>query len=466
MVKKDYAGIAAKILELVGGAENVSFCEHCMTRLRFNVKDRSLVKDDELNELDGTNGRLWVGEQLQVIIGTAVNGVYDEVCKQGHFTTSVAIDENLDGLKQKKGIKDFFKGILTTLTECIVPCLGAYIAMGMFAAITSIIGPTCLNLVSTESSVYVYLTIAQNAITFFAPVLVAYTASKKFRCSPIFALILVCIQLSSEWMAGVTGGTLNIFGVVPMAVTLNTQIIPVIIEIWLLSKVEKILNKFIPDLFKFVFVGVLELLICLPICLYIITPLGTQLGIALATPIKMLESVSPVLVSFVVAGLYEILVAFGMHQALGGLFVMDLFTVGVNYSLMPTQFASQFLIIACTDIAISLKSKNKKTKVNCKEYAISAVVGGVMEPSIYGLFLKNFKLMLAPCFGMAIAGGIHRMLNVGVYALSSSNFLGWTALLAGGVDNLVRSFPGTIAGCVVAFMLAYVLFTDQVKENA
>ena len=112
MAKKDYAGLAAKILELVGGAENVSFCEHCITRLRFNVKDKSLVRDDELNELEDTNGRLWVGEQLQVIIGTAVNSVYDEVCKQGHFTATATIDENLDKPKEKKTIKTVLKGML------------------------------------------------------------------------------------------------------------------------------------------------------------------------------------------------------------------------------------------------------------------------------------------------------------------------------------------------------------------
>ena len=466
MTKKDYAGLAANILMLVGGAENISFCEHCMTRLRFNVKDRSLVRDEELNELDGTNGRLWVGEQLQIIIGTAVNGVYDEVCKQGNFIASDAINENLDVPKKKKNIKDVFKNILTTMTECIVPCLGAFIAMGMFAAITSIIGPTCLNLVSTKSSIYNYLTIAQNAITFFVPVLIAYTSSKKFGCSPIFALVLICIQLSSDWMTGVSEGTLNIFGAAPMAITLNTQIIPIIIEIWLLSKIEKILNRFIPDMFKFVFVGILELLICLPICLYVITPLGTSLGYVIASPIQMLESVSPVLVAFIVSGLYELFVAFGLHQALGAIFVMDLFTAGVNYSLLPAQFASQFLIVAVTDLAISFKSKNKKTKLTCSACAISAIVGGVMEPSIFGIYMKNFKLMLAPCLGMAIAGGIHRMLNVGVYALSSSNFIGWTALLSGGVNNLVRSFPGTIVGCIVAFVVTFILYGEKNLENS
>lgn len=369
-------------------------------------------------------------------------------------------------LRKKKNIKDVFKNILTTMTECIVPCLGVFIAMGMFAAITSIIGPTCLNLVSTKSSIYNYLTIAQNAITFFVPVLIAYTSSKKFGCSPIFALVLICIQLSSDWMTGVSEGTLNIFGAAPMAITLNTQIIPVIIEIWLLSKIEKILNRFIPDMFKFVFVGILELLICLPICLYVITPLGTSLGYVIASPIQMLESVSPVLVAFIVSGLYELFVAFGLHQALGAIFVMDLFTAGVNYSLLPAQFASQFLIVAVTDLAISFKSKNKKTKLTCRECAISAIVGGVMEPSIFGIYMKNFKLMLAPCLGMAIAGGIHRMLNVGVYALSSSNFIGWTALLSGGVNNLVRSFPGTIVGCIVAFVVTFILYGEKNLENS
>ena len=110
-------------------------------------------------------------------------------------------------------------------------------------------------------------------------------------------------------------------------------------------------------------IAILELLICLPICLYVITPLGTSLGYVIASPIQMLESVSPVLVAFIVSGLYELFVAFGLHQALGAIFVMDLFTAGVNYSLLPAQFASQFLIVAVTDLAISFKSKNKKTKL-------------------------------------------------------------------------------------------------------
>ena len=97
---------------------------------------------------------------------------------------------------------------------------------------------------------------------------------------------------------------------------------------------------------------------------------------------------------------------------------------------------------------------------------ISAIVGGVMEPSIFGIYMKNFKLMLAPCLGMAIAGGIHRMLNVGVYALSSSNFIGWTALLSGGVNNLVRSFPGTIVGCIVAFVVTFILYGEKNLENS
>lgn len=459
MAKKDYAGLAAKILELVGGAENVSFCEHCITRLRFNVKDKSLVRDDELNELEDTNGRLWVGEQLQVIIGTAVNSVYDEVCKQGHFTATATIDENLDKPKEKKTIKTVLKGMINTLVECIIPVLPAIVGMGLFAAVSSVIGQVGFNWVSADSGLYKMLSFAQNGIMFFLPVGVAYTAAKKFNCSPLFAIMLASIQLFPDWMAAVTDGSLSPLGFAPSPITLNTQIIPVIVEIWMMTKIEKVLNKVIPDNFKFIFVGFLELLIMLPISLYLITPLGTQVGFMLAYPVTLLESVSPVLVSMIAGFVYNLFICVGMHSALSGVFVMDFFTKGVNFSLLPTVF-SQCWITAGTDLGLMARTKNKKLKQSAKECAVSSVVGGVVEPSIYGIWMKKWKILLASCIGMASTAIAHRLLGVGAYAMSASNFLGFTAFLAGGLDNLLKSLVGTVVGTVVAFVVAYALGKD------
>ncbi|OCN06190.1 hypothetical protein A4S06_00305 [Erysipelotrichaceae bacterium MTC7] len=458
--KKKYSELASKILELVGGPENIIFCEHCITRLRFNVKDKSLINDKELDELEGTNGRLWVGDQLQVIIGTSVGGVYDEVCKQGKLETSDEIKENLDIPKENKTVKDRLKGIVTTLTECIVPALGAMVAMGMFAAIVSVIGPTGLNVVSVESGVYKLLVMAQDGIMYFIPVVIAYTAARKFNCSPIFAILLVCIQLSSEWTTAVGDGSLTMFGIEPLAHTLNGQIIPVILQIWIMSYVEKGINKIMPDNFKFILVGVFELLIMLPIALFILTPGGMQLGLLLAYPITLLESISPVLVSLVAGGLYTLFVSVGMHSALSGIFVMDLFTTGVTYALLPSVF-SQCWIFAALNIAIRVKTKNKALKETATESTIAAVVGGVMEPSIYAIYMKNIKIMIIACLGMAVTGATHRILGVGVYALSASNFLGITAFLAGGMDNLLRAIPGILIGCIVVFAAIMILGVDK-----
>ena len=465
MAKKNYAELASKILDAIGGGENVTLCEHCITRVRFRLKDKSLVNEDALNNLEGTNGCLWVGEQLQVIIGTAVNGVYDEVCKQGHIATSTAIKENLDKPKEKLTVKGAFQAVITTLTECIVPCLGVMVAMGMFAAVVSIIGPTGLNVVSVDSGVYKLFSFAQDAIMFFMPAVIAYSAAKKFNCSPVFAIMLACIQLSSDWVAGVTDGSLNPLGFAPTAITLNSQVIPVILEIFLMSKIEKLLNKIIPDNLKFVFVGTLELMIMLPIALYILTPLGTTVGFVIASPIKALESVSPPLVSFIAGGLYTVFIAFGMHSALAGLFVMDMFTTGSDYSLLPVVF-TQCWLVAAVDIAVMLKTKDKALKTTAKECAVSAIVGGVMEPSIYAIYLKNMKIMVIACLAHGITGMVHRILGVGVFALSASNFLGATAFLAGGMDNLLRAIPGVLAGIAAAFIMVFVFGVDKKDKPA
>lgn len=461
MAKESYSELASTILEAVGGADNIVFCEHCITRLRFVVKDKSLVNNDVLNKLEGTNGSLWVGDQLQVIIGTSVGSVYNEVCKKGNFNNkSEKMIAEVNNNEEKKTLKEYLKAIVTTMTECIIPVLGAFVAMGLIAAVISIVGPVGLNMVSEESGIFRLLKMMQDGILYFIPVAIAYSSAKKFNVSPIFSIMLVCIQLSSEWIATLTDGSLSILGVTPSAVTLNGQIIPVIIQIWLLSKVERRLNKIIPDNFKFFLVGTLELMIMVPIALFILTPAGFQLGYLIAYPITLLEGISPLLVSFLAAGLYNLFISVGMHSALSGIFTLDLFLKGVNYSLLPAVFSQCWVLTAC-NLAVFIKTNDQKLKKTSKESTIAAIVGGVMEPSIYAIYLRKIRVMIAACIGMAITGLVHRIFGVGVYAISASNFLSFTAFLAGGLDNLIKAIPGILIGSLTAFGLVFVLGIEK-----
>ena len=204
---KQYEAVINGILDLIGGKDNIISFTHCMTRLRFNVKDKGLVQTESIEQLDGVVGTQWANNQIQIIIGQAVGDVYDAICLKGGLKKESTVSDNLDSEKKPFG----FMTVIDAITGCIVPLIPIFLASGLvkvFVVLTALAG-----LLSETSSTYTILTFASDAPLYFMPVLVGYTASKKFKTEPSLAMGLTAILLYPNLVTALgSGEALTIFG--------------------------------------------------------------------------------------------------------------------------------------------------------------------------------------------------------------------------------------------------------------
>ncbi|MBQ9329000.1 MAG: PTS transporter subunit EIIC [Solobacterium sp.] len=458
--------LAKEILNAVGGEENVTFVTHCMTRLRMNFVDRSIVTDEKLNAIPGVIGVKWAGDQCQVIIGTTVNNVYDEFNKLGNFQQGGSIDENLDEPKEKEPftIKRFFGNILKTVAEIMVPVIALYITMGMFAALTAIFGPQGFNLINETSGFYRMLDYGQTAINYFVPFFIAYSAAKRFHVTPLFAMGLVAVMMYPQFLDEITNGTFALFGLTPAASALSTQTIPVMLAVWLMSYVENFLKKHMPASLQYSLNGTLCILIMLPICLFILNPIGDTISQLIAAPVSYLYGIAPAAVAGLMGLVWLPLIATGMHMVVAGIFYGTFFMTGSEFALFPVMRAIGF-VGAAANIAIALRTKNNEEKHLSYDGIIALLVGGVIEPSLYGLYIKHPRTLVATCVGLGVAGLVGGLLHVGVFAFPANGIFGITSVLAGGTGNFINFCIATLIGCAVTAVMILVGGLDGKKKN-
>ncbi|USR87311.1 PTS transporter subunit EIIB [Lactiplantibacillus pentosus] len=204
---QQYKQVATDVLSAVGGKTNISSVTHCMTRLRFNLKDESIPNDTEIQNIAGVIGVNRAGGQYQVIIGQTVNKVYDELIAVGDLTRNAPIDENLDGkLKEKLTFKTAGNLVLNKLAGCLTPLIPMLIAASMFKMFAAVLGPSMLNIIGTKTSLYQLFTFVGDAGFYFFPVILGYTAAKQFNTSRIIAMFLGAILIDPNLIKIVTAG--------------------------------------------------------------------------------------------------------------------------------------------------------------------------------------------------------------------------------------------------------------------
>ena len=191
---KNYEELSGQIITLIGGKENVSFFTHCVTRLRFTLKDRERVQVPELEKLPGVFGTKWSNGQLQIIVGNEVNDIYDAVCEKGGFQKEEAIDENLDGdVKEKRGIKDLLGVFMETLSSIFAPFIPAIVACGLLQGL--LYSVQSLGWLDSTTDTYTFFFTCSQAAFYFLPILVAFSAGKRFKCNPYLAATTAAILM-------------------------------------------------------------------------------------------------------------------------------------------------------------------------------------------------------------------------------------------------------------------------------
>lgn len=452
-------------MDNIGGAENINSVIHCITRLRFYLKNESKANDELIENLDGVITVTKAGGQYQVVIGQAVNDVYDAVIEQigtqhTNNDTSVIDTSVKTGIwaSIQKGTSNF----INVLTASMVPIIGILAGSGILKGIlAALVG---FKILSVTSGTYILLNAIGDATFYFLPVVLGFTAAKRLGSDPIVLAIVggILIYPQIVTLAGKTStASTNFLGIPTTLVSYVSSVFPIIVAAWLGKYVERFLKKIIPTYVRSVFVPILEALILSLVIIIGVGPIITVLSKGLSNGLISIYSFSPTLCGLVIGGVYQTMVIFGLHWALIPIVINDIATNGHSYinSILSITMVAQGGAV----LVVFLRTKNKHLKEISLAAAISAFCG-VTEPALYGINLKYKRVFVVASIASAIGGGLTGFLKVNNYALSGA-LIGFPAFITPGVGigsnfyGYLISHYGTL---LISVVLVYLFgFTDK-----
>lgn len=469
-----YKQLAQDIIKNVGGKENINGLTHCITRLRFKLKDESIANDDVLKNMGDIVTVMKSGGQYQVVIGNHVEAVYKDVVE------IIDLDNLNTSSETKKSGNILDKGI-DIISGIFQPVLGIMAACGMLKGLNALF--VALGLYSATSGGYMVINAAGDALFTFLPLFLGYTSAKKFGLKPMLGLALgaaMCypaiqgssISVGADAMYTLFKGTMfaspvyiDFFGLPIISMDYTGTVVPIIFVVYFASKCEKLFNKFVPDLVKFFFVPMLTLLVTLPVALIVIGPIATFGSTLISEAVLSIRDFSPLLAGAIVGFSWQILVIFGLHWGFIPVYINNVMTLGYDNVMMPF-FACTFATSAVV-LAIFIKTKDKKLKEMAIPNFISGIFG-VTEPAIYGMLLPLKKPFIISCIASGIGGAFYGFFNLRKFITGGMGIFELPAMIEpnGGMGNLIVALSGMAISMVVAFVLTMILYKDkeEVKE--
>jgi len=453
----DIIKLAAEILEMVGGAENITFVAHCMTRLRFNLKDESIVDDAKVKAIDGVIDIRHSAGQYQVIVGPKVGKVYEIVAKEtGIDTGKSAADEG-----ETKG---FLGKLMKLISGIMMPVLPALIACGMINAVLSIL--TTAGVVSAESGIYTMLYGMGNACMYFLPVLVGSSAAKFFGIDQYIGAVLGAILIYPTFVAAAgAGDALDLFGVKFTMVSYASTVFPAIVAAWFASVLYKWLRAVLPDALAFALVPFLTVAIAAPISLLVVGPVIQQASSLLATAVLAVYQLSPVLCGVILGPIFGlVMIPLGLHWALIVISINNIMTVGSD-PILGLLCGSMGVVGAC--LAFALRSKDPGEKSLGFSCAITSLCG-ITEPALYGIVLEHKKIIIASMISGAISAVIPAIFNTRTFVMTSSGIFSFPGYMnpSGDMSSLIGAILCNVVGFILTFVLVYIMYRPDADVSA
>lgn len=414
----DYENTAKKILQRVGGKDNVINLVHCMTRLRFTLKDESIVDDEAVKKTKGVMGIMKKGGQYQIIIGNDVGNVFNELNKLGNFSNEV---KEVPAKSNEK--KNIFTMLMDTISGIMAPVIPAIIGAAMIKVLLTLL--PMIGVLSTNGQTYQLLSVIGDGAFFFMPVLIAISASKKFGTNMYYAASIALIMLHPNLItlmntAHDAGQTVKFLKYIPVTyASYSYSVIPIILAVYSLRYVERFVDKITPVVTKNFLKPMLVVLIEVPIALIILGPLGAICGNGLSTVVYAIHDKLGFIAIGLVAGVYPFVVMAGMHHAFTPIKLGMIATTGYENFICIGELCSN-MAQGAASLAVALRSKNKDFKQIAGSSAFSALFAGITEPALYGVTLRLKRPMLGACIGGAVGGlvgGFFQMKCFGIATL-------------------------------------------------
>lgn len=470
--KNKYAVTARDVIAAVGGPSNVKSLIHCITRLRFYLKDESVPDDGAVAEIPGVIDVARAAGQYQVVIGQTVTDVYDEAIKQlgpgfanpeataqiTAETEAAAQDQSLWG-KTKRGASS----LIGVITGSMIPIIGLLAASGMLKGIMTIL--STWGGVSTTSQTYMLINAMGDATFYFLPVLVGFTAAQKLGSDPVIVAIIGAFLIYPSLVQVVAGGksfgtvlgmtiNSNFFGI-PIHIPQYTySIFPMIFAAWMASKVEPWIKKWMPVMLRMIFSPLVEIFLVGMTVLIIVGPIITLISTGISAALQALLNLNLALSGMIIGGLYQVLVIFGLHWAVIPIISAQLSVPG-GHSVLNGIVSVTMIAQGAGALAVWVKTRNNKALSGLSlSAAISAFVG-ITEPAMYGINLKYGRVFMFSSIGAAIGGLLNGLLGVDMYGFTGS-WIGFPSFASNAnPSNLLNFFIVSTVTTIAAFTLVY-----------
>lgn len=453
-MSKKYEGLAHDIIEKLGGKKNITEGYHCQTRLRFKVLDESKIDIKGLESLDGVTKYIFNAGVHQIVIGTHVKDVFEEI-------------EKIIDLDPTKEVQEEKKGPLTAIIEFVAgtfqPVIPALSGAGMVKAVLALL--IVFQVISPESQTYYLLNMFADGVFFFLPIILAFTEAQKLRCNPILAASVAAMMMHPNWGALVTAGDpVKFFEIIPFTLATYTgSVIPILLVIFVQSYVEKFLNHVIPKSVELVFVPMLTFLVMGTLAFSILGPIGSIIGGYLATFFTFLSINASWVPAVLIGGFLPIMVMFGLHNGVAPLGVMQMAELGYDSIFGPGCVCSN-IAQATAGAVVAFRTKDKKLRQLATSGSITAYMG-ITEPVLYGVNLPKKYPLISAMIGGGLGGLYAGLTNTHRFATGSS---GIPAILLYIGDDTMRFFWNIVIALIISAVstavLTYVLSFKFEKE--
>jgi PTS system beta-glucosides-specific IIC component len=464
-----YQKLAENILKNVGDKENIISLQHCITRLRFKLKDENKANKEVLINMDGVMEVIQSGGQYQVVIGTHVDEVYKDFMIVGGFAKEAPVQIE----EEKKGL---FAAFLDIIMNVISPILGLLAASGIIKGINTLL--LLSKVLTDKDGTYVILNAIGDSLFYFLPIILGYTAAKKFKLKEMIGMTLGGIFVYPSMTALASGQPLytvftgtffqssvntTFLGIPVMMMNYSSTIIPIIFTVYVASKIQRIVEDISPSVIKTFAVPFFTLIISAPLALLIIGPISYFIADILGLIANGLISLNPGIAGLFIGGFWSLIVMCGLHWGIIPLILNNLATLHYD-TINPLIYTGGFASCA-TVLAVIIKTKS----VNLRNIAIPALISsflGINEPALYAVLIPRKKLFISTMVASGIGAAIAGFSGSKLYNFAGSGIQGTPGFInPNGIDaGFVGLMIGTAVTMIIAFVAVFVLGLDEKKE--
>ena len=460
-MSKDYGKLADEIVKSVGGEENVSSLYHCITRLRFRLKDESLAQKNKkkIQEIDGVLSVVEANNQFQVVIGNDVEKAYEAIMSRYKIKSALGNDNEEQEEGDETNTGNIFIRFFNTLSSIFNPIIMPLAGAGMIKALLVVL--TTYNLMSNESSTYAILSATGNSVFYFLPIFLAVSSARVFKANQFISLAIIAALLEPTFTALITetGVKVDFLGLPAILMSYSGTVIPAIVSIYVYAKLEKLLKKMIPKSLEIFLLPMVALLIMVPLTVMVIGPLGVTLGDGLGNAMNFISDRSGILAGLLIGGGWTFLVMIGIHWGIVPIMVNNLSTYG--YDILRPMIAAATFASAGSALGVFFRTKDKEVKSLALSSLVPALLGGVTEPIVYGLSVRFKKPLIAQVIAGGVAGAFMGALKVKAIVYV---FPALTTLPAFFGETFVYYCTGILLAFVLSAVLTYIFGLDENKE--